>query len=69
MNQQELLPVLKPSNKPRRLTVGYASTDTPGVDVPYLRLRGRWLQDAGFVIGRHVKIEVNEGRMTIEQVD
>jgi toxic protein SymE len=69
MNQQELLPVLKPSNKPRRLTVGYASTDTPGVDVPYLRLRGRWLQDAGFVIGPHVKIEVNEGRMTIEQVD
>jgi hypothetical protein len=69
MNQQELLPVLKPSNKHRRLTVGYASTDTPGVDVPYLRLRGRWLQDAGFVIGRHVKIEVNEGRMTIEQVD
>jgi toxic protein SymE len=69
MNHQELLPALKPSNKPKRLTVGYASTDTPGVSVPYLRLRGRWLQDAGFVIGRHVKIEVDEGRMTIEQVD
>jgi toxic protein SymE len=69
MNQQELFTVLKPSNKPRRLTVGYASTDTPGVDVPYLRLRGRWLQQAGFVIGRHVKIVGNEGRMTIEQVD
>jgi hypothetical protein len=38
-------------------TVGYASTDTPGVDVPTCgpRLRGRWLQDAGFAIGRHVK--------------
>jgi hypothetical protein len=69
MNAEELLPVLKPSIKPRRLTVGHASTDTPGVDVPHLRLRGRRLQDAGFVIGRHVKIEVNEGRMTIEQVD
>ena len=43
MNQQELFTVLKSSNKPRRLTVGYASTDTPGVDVPYLRLRERWL--------------------------
>jgi hypothetical protein len=37
--------------------------------VPYLRLRGRWLEKAGFVIGRHVKIEGNEGRMTIEQID
>jgi hypothetical protein len=26
-------------------------------------------QDAGFAIGRHVKIEGKEGRMTIEQVD
>ena len=49
--------------------IGYASTDTPGVSVPYLRLRGRWLQDAGFVIGRHVTIEVNDARLTIEQVD
>ena len=61
MNQQELFPVIKLCSKPRRLTVGYASTDTPGVDVPYLRLRGRWLEDAGFVIGRHVRIEVNKG--------
>ena len=69
MNQPELFPTHKRCIKPRRLTVGYASTDTPGVDVPYVRLRGRWLQDAGFVIGRHVKIEVSEGRMTIEQID
>ena len=66
MNQLELLPVPKPILKPRRLTVGYGSTDTPGVDVPYLRLHGRWLQDAGFLIGRHVRIELSEGRMTIE---
>jgi hypothetical protein len=66
MNQQELLPVLKPTLKPRRLIVGYGSNTTPGVDVPCLRLRGRWLQDAGFVIGRHVRIELAEGRMTIE---
>jgi hypothetical protein len=43
MNQQELLPVLKAIHKPRRLIVGYASTDTPGVDVSYLRIRGNAL--------------------------
>ena len=69
MNQQHLPPVRKPSNKPRRLTVGYASTETPGLRVPYLRLCGRWLHAAGFVIGRHVKIEVDEARLMIEQVD
>ena len=55
--------------KSRRLAVSYYVTDKPGVRVPYMRLCGRWLQDAGFVIGRHVKIEVGEGRLTIEQVD
>ena len=58
MNQQELLPVLKPSNKPRRLTVGYAYTDTPGVHVPNLRLCGRWLQEAGFVIHPRAKSDL-----------
>ena len=70
MIQQELLADPKPPhNGTRRLIVGYASTDTPGVDVPYVRLRGRWMQDAGFVIGRYVKIEVSEGRFLIEQLD
>jgi hypothetical protein len=69
VNQQELLPGLKPTLKSRRLIVGYGSTATPGVDVPYLRLRGRWLQEAGFAIGRHVRIELSEGRMTIELLD
>jgi hypothetical protein len=70
MIQQELLADPKPPyNDTRRLIVGYASTDTPGVDVPYIRLRGRWLQDAGFVIGRSLKVEVTERRLLIEQVD
>jgi len=69
MNQQQLPPVRKPSNKPRRLTVGYAHTDERGVRVPNLRLCGHWLHAAGFVIGRHVKIEVDEARLLIEQVD
>lgn len=69
MNQQEVLAAAKPYKKSRRLIVGYGSTDKLGVDVPYMRLRGRWLQDAGFVIGRYVTIEVSEGRLTIEQVE
>jgi len=69
MNPQEQAPVSNPSRKPRRLTVGFFSTTKPGVDVPFLRLFGRWMQDAGFVIGRHVKVEVGEGRMTFVQVD
>jgi hypothetical protein len=55
--------------KCRRLSVSYFVTDKPGERVPYMRLCGRWLKDAGFVIGRHVKIEVSEGRLMIEQVD
>ncbi len=69
MNPQEKLPVSQPRHKPRQLTVGYFSTNKPGGDVPYLRLFGRWMQNAGFVIGRHVKVEISEGRMTIEQID
>ena len=68
MNQQPPTPASKPSNKPRRLTVGYAYTEAPGVRVPNLRLCGRWLHEAGFAIGRHVTI-VNDARLTIAQVD
>ena len=69
MNPQQPPSVPNACKKSRRLTVSYASTATAGTNVPYLRLRGRWLQDAGFTIGRHVTIEGSEGRMTIEQVD
>jgi toxic protein SymE len=69
MNQQETVATANAEKKCRRLIVGYGTTDKPGVEVPCVRLRGRWLQDAGFVIGRHVKIEVSEGRLLIEQVD
>jgi hypothetical protein len=34
-----------------------------------LRLRGRWLERAGFAIGGKVKIDVSEGRLIIEPVD
>ena len=69
MNSQEQLAVLNTSAQPRRLKVGYKPLRSPGVEVPFLPLRGRWLRDAGFEIGRSVKIEISEGRLTIERVD
>jgi toxic protein SymE len=69
MNTQEQVTAHNPSARPRRLTVGYKPLKSPGVEVPYLRLRGRWLKDAGFEIGRSVRVDVSEGRLTIEPVD
>jgi hypothetical protein len=69
MNPQDQLPALNTCMKARRLKVGYSIGDLPGSDVPCLRLRGRWLQDAGFAIGRNVKVEVSERRLMIEPVD
>lgn len=57
------------SMKARKLTVGSAPLDKPGTEVPYLRLRGRWLKDAGFAIGRYVKVEVREGCLMIQPID
>ena len=63
-------------SKARRLKVGYSYTDSrasksnaPRVPMPFLRLCGRWLNDAGFAIGRNVRVEVTDGRLMIETVD
>ena len=69
MNNEEVPPVQKRRPMSRRLKVTASGAGYPRVDVPYMRLRGRWLERAGFVVGRHVKIEVGEARLTIEQVD
>ena len=36
--------------------------------LPFLRLSGGWLREAGFDEGRHFEIEVEDGRLTIEAV-
>jgi hypothetical protein len=69
MNHEEVPPAPTPSAASRRLKVTGAGEGWPRVDVPYVRLRGRWLEKAGFVIGRHVKIEGGEGQLIIKQVD
>ena len=33
--------------------------------VPFIRLRGLWLQDAGFKIGDEIKVHVEPGKLTI----
>ena len=71
-----MIPQNTPTAKARQLTVGYhypeprASTpNLPSQPVPYVRLYGCWLKDAGFTIGQRIRVEVNEGRLTIEPVD
>jgi hypothetical protein len=42
------------------------STRTTGLTlVPFVRLRGLWLQDAGFKIGDEIKVHVEPGKLTI----
>ena len=35
---------------------------------PFLRLKGRWLEKAGFSIGAKVRVDVTPGRLVIETV-
>lgn len=42
-----------------------------GVDysVPLIRLRGKWLREAGFVPGDSVVVQVEHGRLVLEVTD
>ncbi len=41
----------------------------PPAPMPFLRLRGRWLDQAGFAIGANVRVEVAAGRLVLEVID
>jgi hypothetical protein len=66
-----------PPLKPRRLKVSYMKPDSRSSEpikpnlpaMPYVRLRGRWLDEAGFAIGRGIRVEVSAGRLVLEVVD
>jgi hypothetical protein len=47
----------------RKVTVSY--TFRGHATVPMIRLRGKWLQDAGFDEGTPVEITVADGRLTL----
>lgn len=55
----------------RLLTIGHSfyihkrSRRRPPSPVPYLRLRGYWLMEAGFAVGQRVRVDVADGCITI----
>ena len=60
--------------KERRLTVStlreprpsrYAWNHKPDRVVPFLRLRGQWLEELGFEPGEKVRVETAPGRLVI----
>jgi hypothetical protein len=58
----------------RRLTVGHGTLRINGPDgrsmsAPMLRLQGAWLERAGFLVGRVVKVHVSFGRLVIEAAE
>jgi Toxin SymE, type I toxin-antitoxin system len=56
----------------RRLTVGSGNSGSRGlqpVSVPFLRLQGRWLGQAGFEIGANVRVLVTPGCLVLEVVE
>jgi hypothetical protein len=69
MNEQKAVAASNRCRKPKRVTMGYVPTLEPGVELPCLKLRGGWLREAGFAIGRKLTVEINEGRLIIEPVE
>ncbi len=41
----------------------------PAAPMPFLRLQGRWLDQAGFAIGANVRVEVAAGRLVLEVIE
>jgi hypothetical protein len=62
--------------QPRRLTVSghypesrsTRSHHLPPTPMPFLRLQGRWLDEAGFAIGTNVRVVVTRGQLVVEAV-
>jgi hypothetical protein len=60
----------------RHLTVGSGNSGSRGLQptcipasVPFLRLQGRWLGQAGFEIGANVRVLVTPGCLVLEVVE
>ena len=66
-------PVTRPAPQPDlrscQVTMGgdsYYDANGAVVPIPFLRLRGKWLDRAGFPIGVNLRITVEMGRLVIE---
>lgn len=53
--------------EPRSSRTAYAPH--PDRVVPFLRLRGRWLEELGFECGEKVRVRAERGRLVIEPVE
>ena len=51
----------------RKLTVSYLSNSN-SVNVPFIRLCGKWLKDAGFSIDDKIKVTVKDNLLVLEPV-
>jgi Toxin SymE, type I toxin-antitoxin system len=69
VNEHAQPPARDACKQSKRFKIGCTGNGRPRSDVPYLRMRGRWLERAGFVIGQRVKVDVDQGRLIVEPVD
>jgi len=63
----------------RHLKVGYLPVDSRSrvsdctwgrlAPKPHLRLTGRWLDRAGFAVGKAVRVQVARGRLVLEVIE
>lgn len=57
----------RPANfRPRQMKVGYHSNTRSGEPVPFLRMSGLWLEQAGFEIDTNIRVTVESQRLVIE---
>ena len=54
-----------PFKPERKATVTRVYPEHGHDDVPFIRLRGKWLRQAGFEVGDEMVIRVSEGRLEI----
>lgn len=57
----------RPANfKPRQMKVSYHYTTRSDEPVPFLRMSGLWLADAGFEVDTNIRVTVESQRLIIE---
>lgn len=55
------------------MTISYAyhETETKSVAVPYIRIKGKWLQELGFLKGQKIRVQAVDKKLiiTVEEPD
>lgn len=52
----------------KKLTVSYTPTSSPLEEVPQIRIRGKWLAQAGFPIGVRFTATVENGKLILSPI-